>query len=449
MQLSRHLDKGFWAVAANIAKALYGFGVVFWLIAVLPKEAYANYLLVQTTYLIIAQLLVSMSLAAYIKFYYEQSDLLELQSAAVLIFVVASVLVFLVFIPLIPLVSVPFKMHNERALFLFVPGLFFASAIKLFTNEVFKATHKIKAIFISEVTFFIMHSLLVIGLYFYAGLNSATDVLYPAIFAYVIASVVGLWLARHNLIYSFKFSLARLKETVRFNRFVFAIGVSNNIFEHVDTYIVAALLNKPALALFGVLKLFTRIFIMFRQVVGTIGFPAFARLHSEGRPRDLRSLYEKGIYYASIVLSVAVLAIVLSANFIFDSILTKYAGNGFYLQIFILSGLFIGWQTIGDNLLFGIGKPRIVFYNRVVVSGLNVAMNVMLISRYGITGAVITANITMFLLMLLTTYFVRRNINFTFAGIWGKRYDAYYFLKSYSKSGLAQWQRKETKAKHK
>ncbi|MCB9501850.1 MAG: hypothetical protein H6696_07930 [Deferribacteres bacterium] len=153
MQLSRHLDKGFWAIAANIAKALYGFGIVFWLIAVLPKEAYANYLLVQTTYLIIAQLLVSISLAAYIKFYYEKGDLLELQSAALLIFTVASAVIFLIYIPLIPWISVPLKMQDEMSLFLFVPGLFFASAIKLFTNEVFKATHKIKAIFISEITF--------------------------------------------------------------------------------------------------------------------------------------------------------------------------------------------------------------------------------------------------------------------------------------------------------
>ncbi|KAA3616526.1 MAG: hypothetical protein DWQ05_12410 [Calditrichaeota bacterium] len=433
MQLSRHLDKGFWATATNAVKALYGFGVVFWLIVVFPKSAFANFLIVQTTYLICAQLITSFSLSAYIKFYYEKSDRVELQSSGILLFWGTSIIVFLMFLLIYPYLGQLINMDIEYDLLLFVPALYFASAAKLYTNEVFKATHQIKAFFLTELVFFASHSTMLVIIYFNSGLHKAEDVLSPMVAAYVLSSLLGVWLARNYIIYKFKFSLTNLKQAIHFNRFVFAIGVSNNIFEHVDTYIVASFMNKPALALFGALKLFTRIFTMFRQVVGIIGFPAFSRLHSEGRQKDLKSLYEKGIYYASLLLGSIVLLVIVFANFIFDSILTNYAGNGFFLQIFILLGLWVGWQTIGDNLLYGIGKPQVVFYNRMAVSILNIFLNVILISMYGITGAIITANITMFLLMLSTTYFVRKNIGFTFRGIWNKHRDLYFFVNDFLK----------------
>ncbi len=420
-------------MASNAVKALYGFGLVMWLLAVFPKAAFANYLIVQTTYLILAQLISGFSFAAFIKFYYEKGREVEFQSSALLIFGITAIVVFTLFIMSAPTLAMLLNMQADAGLLKFVPALFIASAPKLFSNEVFKARHAIKAYFMAEVTFFISHSVMIVMIYFYSGLQRAQDVLYPMVAAYFLSSLVGIWLARKNLVYRFKLSTKNLLEALRFNRFVLAIGVSNNIFEHVDTYVVAGFLDKPALATFGALKLFTRIFTMFRQVVGTLGFPAFARLHSEGRQRDLISLYEKGIYYATILLGFIVLAVLLLADFFFDFILTKYAGSGFYLRIFIILGLFVGWQTIGDNLLYGIGKPRTVFYNRIVASVWNVLLNIILISQYGITGAIVTANFTMFLLMLSTTYFVRKNIGFTFAGIWNKRRDLYFFIHDYLK----------------
>ena len=433
MQLSRHIDKGFWATASNVIKALYGFALVMWLIAVFPKSAFANYLIVQTTYLVLAQLISGFSFAAFIKFYYEKEHEVELQSSSLVLFCAAGILVMAIFSIFVAPLRQALNMARETDLLLYVPALFFASAPKLFSNELFKARHEIKFYFLTEVTFFLSHSLMVVLIYLYHGLNRAEDVLTPMVAAYFLSSLLGLWLARQGIIFHFRLRKKNLIEVLRFNRFVLAIGISNNIFEHVDTYVVAGFLDKASLALFGALKLFTRFFTMFRQVVGTLGFPAFARLHSEGRERDLRSLYEKGIYYATVLLGLLVVFILLTADIFFDIIMKQYAGNGFYLRIFILLGLFVGWQTIGDNLLYGIGKPRIVFYNRLFASIFNVAMNLVLIPRFGITGAIITANLTMFLLMLSTTYFVRRNLAFTFHGIWAKRRDLYYFIKNYLK----------------
>ncbi|MEK7727427.1 MAG: polysaccharide biosynthesis C-terminal domain-containing protein, partial [candidate division KSB1 bacterium] len=220
-----------------------------------------------------------------------------------------------------------------------------------------------------------------------------------------------------------------------FGKYTMGSGASSLVYERADNFIIAAYLDPAAVALFNAARNFLRVFDFYRQGLALIAFPAFARLHSERRQQDLRALYEKGIFFSNLLLVPVVLALMLGADFLFEVLLAgRYPEGPKILRWFALLGLFVSWHSIGEGLLFGMGESRYPFWTRLVATVASLALNIVLVKKFGVIGAVCATLTSFGLLAAISTYFVRKQVKFTLGSMLRRRHDAVNFVQRMRKT---------------
>ncbi len=429
MQLSRHLATGFWTAADKGLVAAYG---VFMLVVirVLPRDQFGEYLFVQYTFLTLSSLSVALGMGPYVKYFYETEDRTALQSGALVLmgsfFAIMSLAILLFRAPLAQFFNSP---EFDRLAY-FVPLLFLLAFGKLMANEIFRATHEIKQIFFIDFAYYLVNISVILIFILQHRLDTAETLLKINAFAYFFSTLVGFWSVRRHLQFGFHLRGPLLRQMAQFGKFTFGAGVSATVYDRADQYIVSAMLGMRELALIGAVKLFLRLYDLFKQAVTLVAFPAFARLYAEKRTEDIRSLYEKGVFYANVFLLAIMIFLFLGAEFFFDVILAgKYPEGAMLLRVFSLLGLLIGWQTVGEGALFGIGEAGFAFAARSVATVSSLFFNVLLIRWYGVLGAALASLLSIGLLAALVTLRARRSVGWRWAGIWQRRKDLAQFLR--------------------
>ncbi len=436
MRLSTHLDKGFWTLADKAILAVYGIIFMLFVIRILPEEEYGNFVLLQNAFLILSHLGVSLGMAPYVKHYHDNTNRLALQSNALLLFTLFFVFMLAILWPLRVALGELFNSSDFAALFYFLPLLLAASFIKQFTQEVFRASYKIKAIFLTDAVL-VLSNIIMLGVLIHSKkLDSAYDMLLAMTIAYAMASLCGLALAFRQLTWGFRLHGQLMRRMFDFGKYTMGSGASSVVYERADNFIIAMYLDPAAVALFNAARNFLRVFDFYRQGLSLIAFPAFARLHTERREQDLLGLYEKGIFFSNLLLVPIVLALILGADFLFEVLLAnRYPAGAPLLRWFSLLGLFVSWHSIGEGLLFGIGESKYPFWTRLLATITSLGLNILLVDKFGVSGAVCATLVSFALLAAIATYFVRQHIRFTLSGILRRWFDAVNFIRKQRRVG--------------
>ena len=436
MNISRHLDKGVWTLATRGTNALYGIFFIFIVLRLLPGEEYGKFALIRDTYLIIFTLSVTLGMAPMVKYFYDNEDRAALQSHALLLTAGFSLLVIILLGLFRHRIGELLNNPDFSTQFVFIPLLMLASFGKLYANELCRATHKIKLIFYTEALYFSSNLLLISWLIFSGTFHTAPHVLIPMVISYSLSSGLGLWMVRSDISLQLTWRKDTFSRLLEYGRFSFGHGLVGQIIERMNIYIVSSLLGLQAVATLDAVKNFLRVYELYKQSIALIGFPAFSRLHGEGRFIDLRSLYEKGVFFSYILLLPAILFYWLSADFLFDFILKgKYPEGAFLLRIFSLAGLLTLWQALGDSLIFGIGVPKFPFYVRIIAAVVSLTLHIILVNMLGLIGAVYAYLATLALSSILITAYVKRKTGFTFSGIFSRWKDLAVFVRNFIRKG--------------
>jgi len=432
VRLSSHLDKGFWTIADKGILAAYGIVFMLLVIRILPEQEYGNFVLIQNAFLILSHLGVSLGMAPYVKLYHENPNRLALQSNALLLFAGFFLGLIMLLWPARVALGRLFNSSDFASLFYFLPLLLAASFLKQFTNEIFRASYKIKAIFWTDATLVFSNVLMIGGLVYTRQLDSAYDMLLAMTIAYAASSLVGFILAYRQLAFGFRTDRGLMRRMFDFGKYTMGSGASSIIYERADSFIIAAYLDPAAVALFNAARNFLRVFDFYRQGLALIAFPAFARLHTERREQDLRALYEKGIFFSNLLLLPIVLALILGADFFFEVLLAnRYPEGPRILRWFALMGLFVSWHSIGESLLFGIGESKYPFWARLIATIVSLALNIVLVKTFGVIGAVCATLVSFGLLAAISTYFVRRHVKFTLRSMLRRWHDGVNFVRKF------------------
>jgi O-antigen/teichoic acid export membrane protein len=80
------------------------------------------------------------------------------------------------------------------------------------------------------------------------------------------------------------------------------------------------------------------------------------------------------------------------------------------LQILSFGGIFTGLVILSQNILFMLGKSKVILINLVCVSIINFALNFFLVPRYGIVGAAIATSVVWFILTVVLFIQVKKYI---------------------------------------
>ena len=332
----------------------------------------------------------------------DQSYILNNQIASYLPFyILFSIIIFFI----------PERIIPKEFIFLF----FTISILEHINSEIFRLLLALRKTITANLLFFIRNALwpLVILILYY--LNYQLDI-YTLLSYWIFASILALAIGLSFLgkIYEINFSL--IDKTTIFKSykfaFVFFIGtVAYKIVEFSDRYFIDYYLNKESV---GVYSLYSQ----FGSVLNTI---IFTIVISIGYPKLLKAIYEKNlkmiIKERNMMLTEIVIISLLTLiggycflNTLLD-IINKplYHEYNFLFYLVIISNVIFNISYVYHFMMIGFQKDLTITKITVIGAGINILLNIILIPKIGITGAIYSKTIA-FTFILLSKYLMQKKL---------------------------------------
>jgi O-antigen/teichoic acid export membrane protein len=139
---------------------------------------------------------------------------------------------------------------------------------------------------------------------------------------------------------------------------------------------------------------FTVLLTFLTVPIGTVLFPAFAKLDPQNEHELVKTVFASSVKYASILLVPATMAMmVLSGPMIGTLYGEKYVYGPFFLTIAVIGNLFVVVGSLSQSgLLFGLGETRMLMKQSITAIVVGVPLGFFLIPSLGLVGLII-ANI--------------------------------------------------------
>jgi len=200
---------------------------------------------------------------------------------------------------------------------------------------------------------------------------------------------VSLVLMREHFVYGFRAYIGAL----------FAFTVLR-----ADIVIAKLLLGAEATGQYSIAVSMADLVYMLPVAAGTIAFP---RLTATQDPAER---WAKALSVTKYIGLVMVALAVLAALLVRPAVELLY-GDAFLPSVpaflWLLPGVvMLGVNTILMNYFASIGNPSVVIWSPAVASGLNIALNVILMPRIGISGAAIASSVAYGLMLLMSSTYV-------------------------------------------
>jgi len=218
-------------------------------------------------------------------------------------------------------------------------------------------------------------------------------------------------------IFKEKFVLRKklIKKITAFSVLVFIASIASSVITYMDTILLTILRSLEEVGLYQVALPTSQMLLVFVTSLSVVLYPTLSEMWAKKQKRNLSSgvsLITKLAFVFIIPLSFIFIAfpeIVISNLFGVEYIDAKVV-----LQILSLSSIFYTLMIIGTVTINAIGKPLVATKIIILISIINLILNLILIPEFGIEGAAITTLVSYFIGFLLSIRFLNKYINMKF-----------------------------------
>jgi O-antigen/teichoic acid export membrane protein len=135
---------------------------------------------------------------------------------------------------------------------------------------------------------------------------------------------------------------------------------------------------------------FSMLLTFFTIPIGTVLFPAFAKLDPQKEHQLLKTVFTSSVKYTTILLVPATMAImVLSGPMISTLFGERYVYAPFFLTLYVIGNLFavLGSSSLG-SLLIGVGETKTLMKQSILTLTIGLPLGFLLIPTFGIIGLI-------------------------------------------------------------
>lgn len=207
----------------------------------------------------------------------------------------------------------------------------------------------------------------------------------------VLSYVPYAWAAKRTFpglrLSPFRFSARQVREVTAFSMYLFLISISIHVGTNADNLIIGAYLGTTSVAVYTVAL---RLADYQRQLCGQFTgllFPVLVRFHEREDVAALRVALIDGTRIALALVTGITLCLMAFAR----PLVELWMGPSFVdsiLPLYVLAvlGIVAVAQGPAGNILLAAGRQRLVAYASLVDISANVALSILLVTRYGLTG---------------------------------------------------------------
>ena len=413
MKLGEHLNKGFWALADRGLPFIYGVAQLV-VGRVLTVEEFGTFVTFQVIFNMLFTFTDNFALQAIVKYGVEPEINLEALTSATLSLFLGFLLPILFLFNLLPAFTA-LMLGNLRLgpLFPLLALYVLVSAPRVVFAKVLQMRFRMKEIFFVDLANFgFGGSLLLVGLAMHQ-IQHADQIIWRAIIAASLSSLVAIWFGRKFVRLRFEYSrpmFARIKEFVRYQA---STGLVSVLQQNIDQILVSRFTGPAGAGAYGMAKGVYRIFDVMRDTVTLLVFPATSKYYSRGDKATVRIILEKSVGFLYLVLVPIATVLFLFAPMFYHLVFgAKFDSSIPIFRILVAGSLVLPIQMVFISTMVGMGRVKKMF--RIITIGLsvNAAVSLVLLPTLGIAGAAISFVVGNILQAVQAFRFIQREIGF-------------------------------------
>jgi O-antigen/teichoic acid export membrane protein len=215
------------------------------------------------------------------------------------------------------------------------------------------------------------------------------------------ALLIMLWYRNDYLRWG-NYSTQWAKRILHFGKFVLGTNISSMLFNKMDLMMVGFFLNPAAVAVYNVATRVTNYLEVPMSGISQVIYPKIAMANNSGSKLEVGKLYEKSVgVIVALVLPLVIIVLGLSEWVVVLIAGKAYASAAPLLNILVLAVMIKPWGRLFGITLDAIGKPQLNFLLLATSLALNIILNLLFISWWGLEGAAI-ATLTAMILLVVT-----------------------------------------------
>lgn len=401
-----------------------GIGVLYVLIATrtLTTKTFGVLVIVDTARLILANSSDAFVSQPLIK-YAAEADRLDsdLAGAAVFWRVFTLLVIWVGLWLLAPWVALLLREPELQELLTFLPFVIVAFSFNSFSNSIRVAQRLLYRLVLNDLILLGVFTITMVVTWQRGLLNTPRSFMAILASSFGISGVFGLisiWSRLPTHLTLKKASIIRLG---RYGLHSLSNSFGNLIWSKADITLLAYYLSPLSVGLYNAAFQFTNIFIVVDEALNTLLFPRVSRycLQPIGSQQELiRGAFEKSVAVGMVLLTPACLVLFLFAEPILAQVFTPdYAQAGLVLRLVAVAGLIHPFIRLAGSILNGVSRPDLLARITWTVGACSVALNVILIPRFGISGAALVALIANLLTMAISSVVLHKIFRITGRGI--------------------------------
>jgi O-antigen/teichoic acid export membrane protein len=228
----------------------------------------------------------------------------------------------------------------------------------------------------------------------------SVEILFGATVVAVVLSFLWLlWCLRKFLHRAPVPSLPIFRRNIGLGLKAYAVAFFAFLLLRIDLVMVKYILGAQLAGYYSISETMAENMLMLPIVVGVILFPKLSEMAH--RHEKLRLTQQATLLTAALLLPMVVLASVFAkplVGFVFGKSFLPAVPAFVWLMP---GSFFLGIEVVMVQYLNSLGYPRVIVYSWIVVTTLNIGVNLWAIPAYGITGAAIVSSISYFLVFVL------------------------------------------------
>ncbi|OAQ54709.1 polysaccharide biosynthesis protein [Natrinema mahii] len=202
------------------------------------------------------------------------------------------------------------------------------------------------------------------------------------------------------------------EQLVDFAKFSWLGSLQSQMFSYTDIIVLGAFVSSGLIGVYAAAWNIAEFLILFSGALSSTLFPEMSSLSAKEDPQAVARIVEQSLSFGGLFLIPGLFGGTLLSERILRIYGPEFPKGATVLIVLIVANLFMGYQNQLLNTLNAIDRPDLAFRVNVVFVGLNVTLNVVLISLYGWLGAAAATTVSVAASLVLAYYHVDAIIDF-------------------------------------
>src|SRR3989344_9229436 len=203
-----------------------------------------------------------------------------------------------------------------------------------------------------------------------------------------------------------------LSELIHYSYPIMFTGIFSIIFYWLDSFAIGYFRNVTEVGYYNAAVPIAMLLLLAPELFTQLFFPIIAKEYSKKNYSTIKELSKQvGKWIFIINLPIFILIILFPGALINILFGKEYLVAAQALRILSVGALVSSIFIISQNIISMIGKSRLLLYNIIITTALNIMLNIMLVPRFGINGAALSASLSFIMLNAIMVFEAKHYMN--------------------------------------